>query len=207
MKNIMQIVGEFGIELTDEQKTGIEKAVNENYKTIADYNKQVKKTEAAEAKTTELQGQLDDANETLKKFDGVDVEGYKKQIEDYKKRAEDAEAEATKKIAERDQRDWLKAKLGAEGYDVKSARIRKSLEDEIIGGRLKWDEKTGKFLGFDDLMKAEKETDPTIYETKEEKEQKDKEDRAKEKAPRFTEPSAGDTGDKKKEPKPVPKIW
>lgn len=206
MKNILQIVESLGIELTEEQKQGLEKGVSENYKTISDYQKQVKKTETAEAKTTELQGQLDDANETMKKFDGVDVEGYKKQIEDYKKRAEDAEAEADRKISERDQRDWLKAKLGAEGYDVKSARIRKSLEDDVIGGRLKWDAKTGQFFGFDDFMKAEKEADPTIYETKEEKEEKEKKDKAQGNAPRFTEPSAGDAGDNTK-PKPVPKIW
>ena len=206
MKNILQIVVAMGLTLTDEQKTALEKGVNENYKTIAEFNKQTKKIETAEEAKREAEESLKDAQETLKKFDGVDIEGFQKQIDDYKKRAEDAETEANRKILERDQRDWLKEKLGASGYDVKSARVRKSLEEDVIGGRLKWDEKTGQFFGFDDFMKSEKEADPSIYETKEEKAEAEKRDKAQGTAPKFTEP-AGSNGSKGAERKPVPKIW
>ena len=45
MKNIIQIIADVGLEVTDEQKTTIENAVKENYKTIADYDKQTRKVE------------------------------------------------------------------------------------------------------------------------------------------------------------------
>lgn len=206
MKNILQIIESLGIELSDEQKQNLEKSVNENYKTVADYNKQVKKTEQAETAKNDLQTQLNDAQETIKKFDEVDIEGYKTQIEEYKNRAEQAEKDAETKLTQRDQRDWLKEKLGAAGYDIKNERIRRSLISDIMDTEngLKW--RNGAFLGFDDFMKQEKEADPSLYLTEEEKKEKEKADKAKETAPRFTEPSDSEAGDKNNI-KPVPKIW
>ena len=68
MKNIEQILKEAGIEVTDEQKAAVNAAVTENYKTIAEFDKQDKKLTAAEADRDNYKGQLDTANETLEKF-------------------------------------------------------------------------------------------------------------------------------------------
>ena len=68
MKNIEQILKEAGIEVTDEQKSAVNAAVTENYKTIAEFDKQAKKLIAAEADRENYKGQLDAANETLEKF-------------------------------------------------------------------------------------------------------------------------------------------
>lgn len=63
----------------------------------------------------------DNAEETLKKFDGVDVEQIKTELADWKKKANDAEADYNKKIADRDFNDMLKdAIAGAHGLNHKA---------------------------------------------------------------------------------------
>lgn len=187
MKNFEQILTDAGITLTEEQKTAVTKAVAENYKTVAEFDKQARKLDAAETKASE-------AEEALKAFDGVDVEGYKKTIEDYKKRAEDAEKKAQSDMLRRDQEAWLKEQFDALG--VKSERARKSLAADIMGeDGLKW--KDGQFLGFADYVKAENEKDK-FYDTPEEK-------GAESKAPKFTDPDKGGKPEDKKIS--VPPIW
>lgn len=209
MKNIEQILKDAGIEVTDEQKSSINKAVAENYKTIAEFDKQVKKTETAESNAETLQTQLNDAQETIKGFDGVDVEKLNKDIADWKARAEKAEKDAEAKILQRDQRDFLNAEFDKLG--ISSERTRKSLMADIMGeDGLKW--KDGSFLGLSDYLTKENEKDH-FYKTEEEKQaeaDKQKEDQAKQKAanvvPKFTDKSEPKT-EQKEEKKPVPKIW
>ena len=91
MKNVEQILKDAGVELTDEQKAAVNAAISENYRTIADYDKQVKKTEKSESERIALQQQLTDAQDTIRGFDGVDVEKLNKDIAEWKQRAEKAE--------------------------------------------------------------------------------------------------------------------
>lgn len=206
MKNIEQILADAGVEVTEEQKSAITKGLAENYKTLADYDKQKRKLETAETDRDNLKQQLEDAQETLKGFDGVDVAKMNKDIEEWKKRAETAEKDAEQKILRRDQSDWLKQKLGAEGYDVKSPRVRKSLMQDIMDTEngLKW--KDGQFLGLDDYMKSEKEKDPTLYLTQEEKEAEKAGKQAATEVPKFTDKADGKQ-EPAKETKVIPKIW
>lgn len=101
MKNIETILKEAGITLTEEQSSGITKEVDENYKPIADWQKQHDKVQ-------NLTEQLDTAKETLEKFDGIDADGLKKQVEDLQKELEDKDTEYQEKIADRDFQDMLK---------------------------------------------------------------------------------------------------
>ena len=59
MKNIEQILKEAGIEVTDEQKAAVNAAVTENYKTIAEFEKQTKKLTVAEADRDTYKDQFD----------------------------------------------------------------------------------------------------------------------------------------------------
>ena len=187
MKNIEAILKEAGIELTDDQRKAVTAGVAENYKPVSDWQKQVDKTKAAEQRAT-------DAEEALKKFDGVDVDGFNKTIDEWKQKAADAEKKAAAQLLKRDQEDWLKAKFDAMG--VKSERIRKALAAEITGeDGLKW--KDGAFLGFDDYVKAENEKDH-FYDTDEEK-------TAEGRAPKFTDRS--DQGKGASKVPEVPRIW
>lgn len=209
MQNIEQILKDAGVEVSEEQLKTINAAVTENYRTINDYNNQVKKTEKAEGERDALQKQYDDAQETIKGFDGVDVEKLNKDIADWKERAEKAEKDAAAKILQRDQRDYLKGEF--DKLEIKSERTRDSLMRDIMGeDGLKW--KDGAFMGLSDYLAKENEKDH-FYQTEDEKKaaaDKAAEEEAKQKAagsaPKFTDRSEG-----KKEPaaetKSVPKIW
>lgn len=98
MKNIEQILKEAGVEVTDEQKAAVNAAVTENYKTIAEFDKQSKKLTAAEADRDNYKGQLDTANETLEKFKDIDPEKQAEEIQKYKQAAKEAQDMATKQI-------------------------------------------------------------------------------------------------------------
>lgn len=114
MKNIETILKEAGITLTEEQSSGITKEVDENYKPIADWQKQHDKVQ-------NLTEQLDTAKETLEKFDGIDADGLKKQVEDLQKELEDKDTEYQEKIADRDFQDMLKdAIANAKGKNAKA---------------------------------------------------------------------------------------
>lgn len=194
MKNFEQILKEVGIEVTDEQKASINKVMPENYKTIAEFDKQVKKTEKAESERDALQKQYDDAQETIKGFDGVDVEKLKKDIAEWKERAEKAEKDAADQILKRDQRDYLNAEFDKLG--IKSERTRKSLMNDIMGeDGLKW--KNDSFQGLSDYLKQENEKDH-FYETDADKKAAEEEAKAQEEkdkaagtAPKYTDRSTG----------------
>lgn len=114
MKNFETILSENGVTLTDEQKTAVTKAMSENYKPIADWQKQVDKV-------TSLTDQLNTATEAMKKFDGVDPEALKNQIADLNKKLADKDTEYQSQIADRDFQDMLKTEIAkAKGKNAKA---------------------------------------------------------------------------------------
>lgn len=207
MKNIEQILKDAGLEITEEQKESITKAVAENYKTIAEFEKQVKKTEKAEGERDALQKQYDDAQETIKGFDGVDVEKLNKDIASWKERAEKAEKEAAAKILQRDQRDYLKGEF--DKLEIKSERIRSSLMADIMGeDGLKW--KGGAFMGLSDYLAKENEKEH-FYQTQEEKDAAAAQEQAEQQRVReakpFTQPAQNQPPQKGDSAPDVPVIF
>jgi hypothetical protein len=73
MKNIYEIMKEFGLEIPEDKKADFDKLWKENYRTKAEYDNAVTKRD--EYKTS-----LDTVNEQLKAFEGVDVNDLKGQI-------------------------------------------------------------------------------------------------------------------------------
>ena len=191
MKNIQQILQEFGVEVDETVMGNINKAVAENYRTVTDYGKQVSKYNALVAEKDSLTSQLTDANKLVDRFKDVDVDGLRQEVEDYKKKADEAEAKAAAQILERDQKDYLKAKFDELG--IKSPRIRKSLMTDIMDkdDGLKW--KDNAFFGLDDYLKAENEKDH-FYTTKEEQEEGNEGDEAAKNVPTFTTPTKDNKG-------------
>lgn len=154
MKNIETILKENGIELTDESLAAVVKAVNENYKTIAEHTKLVNRAEKAE-------GQLAEATEALKKFEGLDAEGVKKQIQDLQASLTQKEQEYNEKIAERDRNDALERELN--DYSFSSRAARASIAEKVKSANLPF--KDGKHLGFADLMEQIKAEDADAFRT------------------------------------------
>lgn len=116
MKNIEAILAELGIDVPEDKKEGLNKAVNENYKTINDWQNQKDKVD-------NLNSQLKDAKDALKKFDGVDAEGLKDQISKLNQQLEDKDAEYQSKIADRDFQDLLSTSITAhKGLNAKAIK-------------------------------------------------------------------------------------
>nr|DAL63182.1 MAG TPA_asm: minor structural protein [Caudoviricetes sp.] len=86
-----------------------------------DIDKIQKKLDDMTAERDKEKGRADTAEETLKGFDGVDVEKLNKSIADWKKKAEDAEKDYKQKIADRDFDDLLKEAIkSANGLNEKA---------------------------------------------------------------------------------------
>lgn len=197
--------------LTQEQIDFVMAENGKDLKQLQDDNKALtterddwkKKVEAAEGERDTMQQQLKDAQDTIKGFDGVDVEKLNKDIADYKARAEKAEKDAQAQILQRDQRDYLNAEFDKLG--IKSERTRNSLAAEIMGeDGLKW--KNGTFQGLSDFLSKENEKDH-FYQTQEEKDEAAAKEKAAGGAPKFTDKSDPKKEPPKSEHKAVPKIW
>ena len=73
MKNIYEILKEFGLEVPEDKKTEFDKVWKENYRTKAEYDKAVNQRD-------EYKSSLDTVNDRLKEFEGVDVKDLQGQI-------------------------------------------------------------------------------------------------------------------------------
>ena len=112
MTNIEKILEK--VELSDEIKTEIANSVKENYKPIADWQKQKDKVDS-------LTASLEETKEALKAFEGVNVEDLKKQIDELNSKIAQNESEFEAKIADRDFNDLLKNAIAdVNGKNVKA---------------------------------------------------------------------------------------
>ena len=73
MQNYEQILAELGIEVPEDKKSDLKKKMSENYKTVADYDKQVKKKD-------DYKISLDDVQTRLAELEKEDVDGLKAKI-------------------------------------------------------------------------------------------------------------------------------
>lgn len=156
MKNMIDICKDFGLEIPADKQADFNKAVAENYKTVAEYDKKVNRLE------TNLETQknrADTAEETLKGFEGIDPAKINDEIATYKKQAEEAAQNAQKQLDERDFNDALKAEM--ESYNFTSAAAKKAVMSEIQSAGLKL--KGGKILGLSDLIEQIKKDDASAF--------------------------------------------
>lgn len=106
MKNIFEIMKDYGLEVPEDKKKDFEKAVLENYKTTADYDKQTDKV-------NNLTDQLNETKTALSKFDGVDPEALKNDIATLNQKLADKDAEYQNQLADRDFSDLVKEAIRA----------------------------------------------------------------------------------------------
>lgn len=169
MRNITDILKDYGVEIPADKLTDFNKAFNENYKTIVEHQKALDKVTAATKRA-------ETAEEALKGFDGMDPANFQKQLDDAKKAVKDAQEAAQKQIEERDFNDALKSEL--ETLKFSSGAARKAVETEIRAAGLKL--KNGKILGLSDLIEQLKTSDADAFVTE-----------ADENKVRFTQPNSG----------------
>lgn len=184
MKNISDILQAFGVSIPAEKQEDFNREFLANYKTINDYNKKVQRLEGDAENWKE---RAETAENTLKSFEGVDIETVKGELATWKKKAEDAETEYNSRIYERDFNDALKIGLNAHEFTSESAR--RSIMAEIKEAGLKL--KDGKILGLDDAIQQAKEKDPGAFVDKQQK-------TLEESKKKFTDPMSRDIGGQNK---------
>ena len=126
MKNVEQILQDIGIELTDEQKKTLNKEVNENYRTINDYNTQKQKLETAEQTAKDNETALNNFKKELEKLDVKDIDEVKAKFTDYQTSLSSQKDEYERKIKSLELETVLKAKadeLKCKDYDLARSQI------------------------------------------------------------------------------------
>lgn len=121
MKNIFDIMKEFGIEVPEDHKKDFEKAVLENYKTMADYEKQTEKLNKANDTIKASDTAMKDLQAKLDEYKDVDVSALNQRIVDLETEKGNIESDYQKKLAERDFNDLIKDGISAaHGKNVKA---------------------------------------------------------------------------------------
>lgn len=156
MKNMIDICKEFGMEVPVDKVADFNKAVAENYKTIAEHEKKVGKLQTDLDNATK---RADTAEETLKSFDGIDPAKVQEELNTWKKKAEDAEKDYAAKLEQRDFDDALKAAL--DGMQFTSTAARKAVESDIRAAGLKM--RNGAIMGLNDVIEQIKKDDASAF--------------------------------------------
>lgn len=113
MKNIFEIMKEYGLEVPEDKKKDFEKAVLENYKTVTDYDNQAKKLDAANDTIKANDTAMKDLQDKLDGFKDVDVSGLNQMIKNLQTEKENIQKDYDAKIADRDFNDLVKESIAA----------------------------------------------------------------------------------------------
>lgn len=121
MKNIFEIMKEYGIEVQEDKRKGFEAAVLENYKTVSDYNNQKSALDTANEKLRKSEETMKGLNAKLDEFKDVDVSELKKKIEDLDEDIKRKDEEHQNQLADRDFNDLLKDSISeAKGRNARA---------------------------------------------------------------------------------------
>lgn len=145
MKNIIEIMKAYGIEIPADKVSDFNKEVSENYKTIAEHEKKVSK---AETERDNWKERAENAETTLKGFEGIDPQKLNDEIATWKKKAEDAEAEFNAKLEAKAFDEALSDAV--KDYEFSSAAAKKAVMAEL---KESVSFKNGKLYGVSDAIK------------------------------------------------------
>lgn len=155
MQKLIETLKQFGIEVPTEKHAEVKKALSEHYKNVAEHTKAIGKLETERDSWKE---RAETAEETLKKFDGKDVDAMQREIDDWKKKAEDAEKNFNAKEAEREKQELLKEAFA--DIEFTSNAAKNSIMAQIADGVTV---KNGKLIGFNDLLEDAKKNDASAF--------------------------------------------
>ncbi len=113
MKNILTILKELGIEVPKDKEENLNTAVAENYKPVADYDKQKEKLDAANETIKANDAAMKDLQAKLDGFKDVDVSGLNQRITDLEAEKANIQKDYDAKIADRDFNDLVKESIAA----------------------------------------------------------------------------------------------
>lgn len=156
MKKLIETLRSLGIEVPEDKEAEVRKKLSENYKNIAEVEKTTKNLESDR---DAWQKRAETAEETLKKFEDVDLETMQTELSTWKAKAEKAEKDYAEKIAQRDFEDALKEEIA--GYKFTSEAAKEAIMARIRNAGLKVSD--GKILGLSDFIAQMKEKDASAF--------------------------------------------
>lgn len=175
MQKLIETLKQFGIEIPADKQAEVKKALSEHYKNASEHEKTVKKLET---ERDSWKAKAETAEETLKKFEGIDPAEIQKEIETWKQKAADAEKNAQEQIYKRDFEDAMKTAL--EEVKFSSEAAKRDVMSQIKEAGLKL--KDGTILGLTDLIEQIKKNDASAFVNEEE-------EKLKTGMARFTQPN------------------
>lgn len=181
MQKLIETLKQFGIEVPTEKHAEVKKALSEHYKNAAEHTKAIGKLET---ERDSLKERAETAEETLKKFDGKDVDAMQREIDDWKKKAEDAEKNFNAKEAEIEKQELLKEAFA--DIEFTSNAAKNAIMAQIADGVTV---KNGKLIGFNDLLEDAKKNDASAFVNKEQQ-------NLEQNKARFTHPMNNQNGGK-----------
>lgn len=141
MKNIFEIMKEYGFEVPEDKKKDFEKTVLENYKTMTDYDNQTKKLDAANDTIKANDTAMKDLQTKLDGFKDVDVSGLNQRIKDLETEKANIQKDYDAKISDRDFNDLVKESIAAVNgknpkaitalLDVETLKASKNQKEDI----------------------------------------------------------------------------
>lgn len=141
MKNIFEIMKEYGLEVPEDKKKDFEKAVLENYKTMTDYDNQTKKLDTANETIKANDTAMKDLQTKLDGFKDVDLSGLNQRIKDLETEKANIQKDYDAKIADRDFNDLVKESIASANgknpraitalLDVETLKASKNQKEDI----------------------------------------------------------------------------
>lgn len=156
MSDIFEMLKEAGVEMPADKKDAFNKEFRKTYKSEGEITKS---TEKIELDRDAWKKKAEEAEETLKKFEGIDPEAIQTELTAWKQKAEKAEKDYAAKLEQRDFEDALKEAII--GYKFTSEAAKRAVIADIREAGLKV--KDGKILGLNDLITQMKEKDSSAF--------------------------------------------
>ena len=179
MQKLIETLKQFGIEIPEDKQSEVKKALSEHYKNANEHTKAISKLETDRDNWKE---RAETAEETLKGFEGKDLNAMQKEIDDWKEKATKAESEYNAKMAEHEKQELLKeafAEIEFTSESAKKAIMAQIAENVSV--------KNGKLIGFNDLLEDAKKNDASAFVDKEQQ-------NLEQNKARFTQPMSNQNG-------------
>ena len=153
--NIIEKLKQFNVEVTPD----MEKAFSGEFLSEKEVEKKISK---AENDRDSWKQRAETAEETLKGFEGKDLNAMQKEIDDWKEKATKAESEYNAKMAEHEKQELLKEAFSDIEFTSESAKkaIMAQISENVSA-------KNGKLIGFNDLLEDAKKNDASAFVDKE----------------------------------------
>lgn len=149
--NIVEKLKQFNVEVTPE----MEKAFAGDFLSEKEVEKKLSK---AESDRDAWKQRAETAEETLKGFEGKDLDAMQKEIDDWKEKATKAESDYNAKMAEHEKQELLKEAFADVKFTSESAK--KAIMSQISDGVTV---KNGRLIGFNDLLEDARKSDASAF--------------------------------------------